>query len=89
MNKRQKKIIARTPNHNNTLNTEVVAPLKYLSNFWRFLNLPFINCEIELDLSCSKECIISDISIKPRIPAYPDANPPVPEVIAIQKITHT
>ena len=33
------------------LNAEVTIFLKYLSNFWRFLNWPFINCETELDLS--------------------------------------
>ena len=32
-----------------TLNVEVTIPLKYLSSFWTFLNLPLINCEIELD----------------------------------------
>ena len=40
------KLIGSTPSDNNTLNTEVVIPLKYLSNFWRFFNLPLINCEI-------------------------------------------
>ena len=45
------KIIRRTPAGNNTLDAEVVVPLKYLSNFWRFLHLPLINCEKELDLS--------------------------------------
>ena len=44
------KIIGRTPDDKNTLEREVVAPLKYLRNFWRFLVLPLINCEIELDL---------------------------------------
>ena len=29
------------------LNEESVVPLKYLSNFWRSLDLPLINCEIE------------------------------------------
>ena len=42
--------IRRTPANNYLLNTEVVGPLKYLSNFWKFLNLPLINCEIEHDL---------------------------------------
>ena len=28
--------------------TEVVIPLKHLSNFWRALNMPLINCEVEL-----------------------------------------
>ena len=31
------------------LNVEVTIPLKYLSNFWRFLDLPLTNCETELD----------------------------------------
>ena len=43
-----------------------------------------INLEIELDLSWSKECIISEITITPRILANPDANPPAQEVVAIQ-----
>ena len=40
------------------------------------------NCE--LNLSWSKNCIISEISITPRIPSNPDANPLVQEVAAIQ-----
>ena len=28
--------------------TEIVIPLKNLSKFWRTLNVPLINCEIEL-----------------------------------------
>ena len=28
--------------------TEVVIPLKYLSNFWKGLNIPLINCELAL-----------------------------------------
>ena len=33
-------MIESTPNDSNTLNAEIVVPLKYLSNIWRFLNLP-------------------------------------------------
>ena len=43
------KIIGSMPNNNNILDAEVV-PLKYLSKFWRSLDLRLINCEIELDL---------------------------------------
>ena len=57
------KIIGKTPDDNNTLDSKVAVPLKYLSNFLRFFDLPLINCEIELDLSWSKEGIISEISI--------------------------
>ena len=45
------KKIGRTLANNNTLDIEIIVPLKYLSNFWRTLDLPLINCEIELDLS--------------------------------------
>ena len=41
-----------------TPNVEFTIPLNYRSNFWRFLDLPLINCEIEFDLSCTKECVL-------------------------------
>ena len=34
--------------NNGTKNIEIMAPLKYLSNFWRTLETPLINCEINL-----------------------------------------
>ena len=47
--------------------------------------MPLINCEkIELDLSCSKECLIFEISITSGIVGNPDANPPVQARAAIQ-----
>ena len=42
--------------------TEVVIPLKYLSNFWRTLNIPLINCEVELILNWSKNCVLTDMT---------------------------
>ena len=56
------KIMRKAPIDNNTLDTEVVVPLKYLSNCCRFLNFPLINYEIKLNLSLPKQCIISEIS---------------------------
>ena len=44
------KITQNTLDDNSILDTKVLAPLKYLSNFWRSLYLPVIICEIELDL---------------------------------------
>ena len=32
-----------------------------MSNFWRFLDLPLICCEIKLDLKWTKDCVISEI----------------------------
>ena len=45
------KVTGSTPDDNNILDAEFVVPLKHLSNFWRSLDFPLINCEIELDLS--------------------------------------
>ena len=36
----------------------IAIPLKYLGNFWRSLDIPFINCEITLILSWYKECAL-------------------------------
>ena len=43
--------------------TEVVIPLKHLSNFWRSLNIPLINCEVELILTWSKNCVLADMTV--------------------------
>ena len=40
------------------LNTEVTILLKYLSNFLASLDLPLINCKVELDLKWSKNCLL-------------------------------
>ena len=56
------KLIGSTRDNASKLNPEIVVPLKYLSNIRRPFDMSFINCEIELDLSWSKECIISEIS---------------------------
>ena len=31
-------------------NTTIAMPLKYQSNFWRSLEMPLINCKVELKL---------------------------------------
>ena len=43
--------------------TEVVIPLKHLSNFWRAWNIPLINCEVELILTWSKNCVLADMTV--------------------------
>ena len=46
--------------------TEVVIPLKHLSNFWmrRALNIPLINCKVELILAWSKNCVLADMTAR-------------------------
>ena len=41
------------------LNVKIAVPLKYLSNFFRSLEMPLINCKIKLNLTWKKECILS------------------------------
>ena len=41
-------------------NVKIVVPLKYLSNFFRSLEIPLINCKIKLNLTWKKECILSN-----------------------------
>ena len=34
-----------------TKNVKIMVPLKYLSSFWKTLEMPLINCETNLDLN--------------------------------------
>ena len=43
---------------NGTKDVEIMVPMKYLSNFWRTLEMPLINCEVNLILTWSKDCVI-------------------------------
>ena len=42
------------PNDERKIGVKIVVPLKYLSNFWRSLEMLLINCKIELSLTWSK-----------------------------------
>ena len=52
-----------TENHNNgnsfVKDTKIVVPLKYLSKFWRSLEMPLINCKVHLELNWIEGCILS------------------------------
>ena len=56
---------------------KVVVPLKHLSNFWRHLDIPLINCEVELILTWFKNCVLID---KSTIEANYDDDPNVYEI---------
>ena len=43
-------------------NVKIAVPLKYLSNFWRSLEMPLINCKIYLELDWVKNCVISSVA---------------------------
>ena len=42
------------------INVKVVVPLKYLSNYFRSLEMPLVNCKIKLNLTWKKECVLSN-----------------------------
>ena len=56
------KITGRTNNDGEINVVEIMVPLKYLSNFWRTLEMPLINCEIKLILDWSANCVIISTS---------------------------
>ena len=40
-----------------TKDVAIMVPLKYLTNFWRTLEMPLINCEVNLILTWSSTCL--------------------------------
>ena len=38
---------------------KIAIPLKYLSNLWRSLEMPLINCKVELSLKWSETCLLT------------------------------
>ena len=56
---------------------KTVVQLKYLSNFWRTLDIPLINCEVSLTLTWSENCVITS---KATREADPDADPAVNKI---------
>ena len=51
------KITGQTGN-GGTKDVEIIVPLKYLSNFWRTLEMPLIICEVNLILTWSSNCAL-------------------------------
>ena len=47
------KLTGRTPVNGKTEDAEITITLQNLSNFWRFLKMPFINCDVSLMLTQS------------------------------------
>ena len=52
------KITGKIPAAGNTKDVKIAVPWKYLSNFWRKSEIPLINCEINLILTWSEDCVI-------------------------------
>ena len=83
------KVTGKTAANNNDgniagrLDVEIMVPLKYLSNFWRTPEMSLINCEIELILTWSRNCVIISTDVANQIPTFTitETNLYVPVVI--------
>ena len=57
--KYKKSIIGNTKDNETKSKVKIAAPLKYLSNFWRSLEMPLINCKVELSLKWYDRCLLT------------------------------
>ena len=55
-------LIGTIPNGGRKNGVQITVPLKYLSNFWRSLEMPLINCKVELSLTWNKNCILPSVA---------------------------
>ena len=63
-------------NKEGTKKVEIAVSFKHLSNFWKTLDIPFINCEVSLTLSWSENCVITSLE-KRLVTAAQGDNPAV------------
>ena len=47
-----------------------MVPLKYLSNFWKTLEIPLINCEVEFLLKWSENRVIIYADVENQVPTF-------------------
>ena len=52
------------------VNIEIMVRLKCLKSFWRTLEMPLINCEIELILSWSENCVMIFTDVDGQVPTF-------------------
>ena len=66
-----------TQNNLTKNDVKIVVPLKHLGNFWRSLNILWINCEVKLILTWFKNCVLIEKSTRE---ADHNADPDVYEI---------
>ena len=64
------KITGKTNDEGDIENVEILVPLKYLSNFWGTLEIPLINCEVELIFNWSENCVIINTNVANQNPTF-------------------
>ena len=66
----KKTITGQTDGDGEINNVEIMVPLKYLSIFWRTLEMPLINCEVSLILTWSANFVIIYTDVANQIPTF-------------------
>ena len=61
--KHKASLIGDTGNNGRKNGIKTAVPLKYLSNFWRSLEIPLINCKVELSLNWIENCVLTTVEI--------------------------
>ena len=56
-------LITNTEENVTTIGIKIAVPLKYLSNFWRSLQMPLINYKVELSLKWIENCVLTSAAI--------------------------
>ena len=56
-------LIGNTEANGTKIVVEIAVPLKYLSNLWRSLEVPLINCKTELSLKWIENCVLTSAAI--------------------------
>ena len=54
------KITGNTLADGNTKNNEIIVPLKHLSNFWRTVEIPSVNYDVNLISTWLSTCVITN-----------------------------
>ena len=52
-------ITGNTENNGTKKEVQIAVPQKYLGNFWRSLEMPLINCKVELSLNWIENCVLT------------------------------
>ena len=71
-------IIGNTENNGTKNGVKIAVLLKYLSNFWRSLEMPLLNCKVEISLKWIENCMLTTATTatfkityaKPHIPIF-------------------
>ena len=56
-------IIGNTENNGTKNGVKIAVPLKYLSNFWRSLEMPLIDCKVEILLKWIEDCMLLKVQL--------------------------